>query len=79
MRPVNYKEHTITVHARWDALGKCWSCDAKVCAMESGCRRSSTVFRTFRRHKINARAVTAILNVTRQWIDAGIRDDIPEQ
>jgi hypothetical protein len=47
--------------------------------MESGRRTSSTVFDTFRQHKIKARAVTAILNVTRHWIDAGKRDDIPEQ
>jgi hypothetical protein len=79
MRPVNYKEHAITVHAQWDALGKCWSCDATVCVMEAGRRTSSTVFDTFRRHKIKARAVTAILNVTRQWIDEGKRDDIAEQ
>ena len=79
MRPVNYKEHAITVHAQWDGLAKCWSCDATVCGMESGRRTSSTVFDTFRQHKIKARAVTAILNVTRQWIDAGKRDDIPEQ
>lgn len=79
MRPVTHKEHKITVHARWDARAKCWSCDATVCAMESDRRTSSTVFDTFRRHKTKARAVTAILNVTRHWIDTGKRGDIPEQ
>jgi hypothetical protein len=50
-----------------------------VWAMESGRRTSSTVFDTFRQHKIKARAVTAILNVTRHWIDAGKREEMPEQ
>ena len=79
MLAVNYKEQKITVHAQWDALGKCWSSDATIRAMESGRRRSSAVFDTFRRHKIKVRAVTAILNVTRQWIDEGKRDEITEQ
>ncbi len=79
MRPVIYKKHMITVDARWDTRARCWSCDATVYAMESGRRTSSTVFDTFRRHKIKARAVTAILNVTRHWIDDGKRDDIAEQ
>jgi hypothetical protein len=78
MLAVSYKQK-ITVHARWDALGKCWSSDATVRAMELDRRTSATVFDTFRRHKIKARAVTGILNVTRQWINEGKRDDIPEQ
>lgn len=79
MLAVIYKEQKITVHARCYALGKCRSSDATVRAMESGRRTSSTVLDTFRRDKIKARAVTAFLNVSDQWIDEGKCDDITEQ
>jgi hypothetical protein len=79
MRPVNYKEHAITVHAHRDARSRCWSCDATVCIPESARGKRTTVFDTFRSYENKARAVTAILNTTRQWIDVGKREDIPEQ
>jgi hypothetical protein len=48
-----------------------------MCSIES--QKSTPLFDTFRSYKIKASAVTAILNVARQWIDEGKRQDISEQ
>jgi hypothetical protein len=77
MRRVIYRDHEITLQTHWDGRSRCWSCAAIVCSIDS--QKSTPVFDTFRSYKIKARAVTAILNVARQWIDEGKRQDIFEQ
>jgi hypothetical protein len=80
MRPVIHKNHKIMVYPKWDARAELWSCDAIVCVLEPVSRNTIHIlFDTLRSYRIKATAVTAILNVTRRWIDEGKPEDRPEQ
>jgi hypothetical protein len=71
MRPVNHKNHRITVHPKWDPVSQSWACDATVYITQAGRSEAIPFFDPVRRYKIKASAVTAILNAIRSWIDHG--------
>ena len=77
MRPVDHKNHRITVHPKWNAEIRSWACDATVYITEEA--RSIPFFDPVRRYKIKASAVTAILNAIRSWIDHGKPEQFPVQ